>query len=261
VLAVALHEVKGITVGTGVIPVQTRHPAVLAQQALTVSAISRGRLKLGVGMTHPMISDGMWGVPWERHVRRLNEYLDGLLPLLRGEEATATGQITTTRLALSIPAAPRPPVYIAALGPRLLEITARRAAGTITWMTGPRTLQNYVMPALADASPGGTRRAEVVAGYPVCVTNDPGGVRAFGAEALAIYGAQPSYRGMLDREGLKEPVDAAIIGDETAVSEQLDELAALGVDEVAAYVIAPNPEEDQRTRTLLGRRAQTDTAR
>jgi 5,10-methylenetetrahydromethanopterin reductase len=90
------------------------------------------------------------------------------------------------------------------------------------------------MPALAEASDGESGRAEVVAGYPVRVTNDPGGARAFGAESLSIYGAQPSYRGMLDREGLREPVDASIIGDGTAVCEQLDDLAVLGVDEVAA---------------------------
>jgi 5,10-methylenetetrahydromethanopterin reductase len=256
VLALALHEVDDITVGTGVIPIQMRHPSVLAQQALTVSAISGGRLKLGVGMTHPMISEGMWGIPWERHARRLNEYLDGLVPLLHGEEAATTGQFTTTRLALAIRSAPPPPVYLAALGPRLLEITARRAAGTITWMTGARTLETYVIPALATAGDG-KRRAEVVAGFPVCVTDDLDGARAFGGEVLAIYGAQPSYRAMLDREGLKDPVDTAIIGGEDAVSEQLEQLAALGIDEVAAYVLTRTSDEDQRTRTLLGGLART----
>ena len=59
----ALREVDGITVGTGVNPVQSRLPMVLAQQALTVSIVSGGRLKLGVGMTHPLISERMWGIP------------------------------------------------------------------------------------------------------------------------------------------------------------------------------------------------------
>src|SRR6478735_6129389 len=125
-LAVAMREVDSIAVGTGVIPIQSRLPMVLAQQALTVSLISGGRLKLGIGMTHPMISEGMYGVPWERHVRRLNEFLDGLLPLLRGEEAKATGDITSTRLAVDIPGGSAPPVYMAALGPKMLDITARR---------------------------------------------------------------------------------------------------------------------------------------
>jgi 5,10-methylenetetrahydromethanopterin reductase len=110
VLARALYEIDDLIVGTGVIPIQTRHPSVLAQQALAVSVISGGRLRLGLGMTHPMVSKGMWGIPWERHAQRLSEYLDGLMPLLQGEPAAAEGVFTTTRLALNIPSAPPPAV-------------------------------------------------------------------------------------------------------------------------------------------------------
>jgi F420-dependent oxidoreductase-like protein len=251
-LALALHEVDGITVGTGVIPMQFRHPAVLAQQALTVNLISGGRLKLGIGMTHPMISEGMYGVSWDRHVRRLNEFLDGLLPLLHGEEAKATGEITTTRLVLDIPGATPPPVYMAALGPKMLEITARRTAGTMTWMTGPRTLANHVIPTLERCSQLPGQRAEVVAGFPVCVTDKPKEARAFAAEMLQLYGAQPSYRAMLDREGYEGPADAAIIGDEAAVKEQIEAVAALGVEEFCGYIFACSAEDDARTRKLLG---------
>jgi len=252
VLALALHEVDGITVGTGVIPIQFRHPAVLAQQALTVNLISGGRLKLGIGMTHPMISDGMYGIAWDRHARRLNEFLDGLLPLLHGEEAKATGEITSTRLALDIPGATAPPVYMAALGPKMLDITARRMAGTVTWMTGPRTLADHVIPGLERSSQQSGQRAEVVAGFPVCVTDDPDEARALAAQLFELYGAQPSYRAMLDKEGYEGPADAAIIGDEVAVSEQLEAVAALGVEEFCGYVFARSADDDARTRKLLG---------
>jgi 5,10-methylenetetrahydromethanopterin reductase len=255
-LALALHEVEDMTVGTGIVPIQTRHPMVLAQQALTVSSISGGRLKLGLGMTHPMISEGMWGMPWRDHAQRLNEYLDGLLPLLEGHEANATGEFTTTRSALDIPSAPPPPVYLAALGPRMLGITARRATGTITWMTGPRTLESHVLPTLARASGGGPR-VEVVAGFPVCVTDQPARARALAAESLALYGAMPSYRAMLDREGLDNPEDVAIIGDEHEVADKLEALSAMGVDEVAANVLVATVDEDERTRSLLSRLAAT----
>jgi F420-dependent oxidoreductase-like protein len=259
-LALALHEVDGITVGTGVIPIQFRHPAVLAQQALTVNLISGGRLKLGIGMTHPMICEGMYGIPWERHVRRLNEYLDGLLPLLEAEEARATGEITSTRLAIDMPGAPAPEVYVAALGPKLLEITGRRTAGTITWMTGPRTVENHVLPTLARAAEGRDQRPEVVAGFPICVTDEPEAARELAAEIFEIYGQQPSYRAMLDREGYERPEDFAIIGDERAVRERLDELDGLGVDELSAFVFARTAEDDTRTRRLLGSLARAGRA-
>ena len=122
-MAVAFREVDGITLGTGVLPIQSRLPMVLAQQALTLSLISGGRLRLGIGVTHAMVTEGMWGIPWDRPVRRLNEYLDGLLPLLAGEEAKATGETSSTRGTVVVQGAPAPPVYVAALGPQMLRVT------------------------------------------------------------------------------------------------------------------------------------------
>ncbi|BBY07114.1 hypothetical protein MNVI_24320 [Mycobacterium noviomagense] len=68
-----------------------------AARALTLSLISGGRFILKLGMTHRMVSEGMWGIPWDKPVRRLSEYLDGLLPLLNGKAANATGETVTTR--------------------------------------------------------------------------------------------------------------------------------------------------------------------
>lgn len=84
VLAVALREVGDIEVATGVVPIQNQHPMQMAQRALTVSLVSHGRFILGLGMTHQAVTEGMWGIPWDKPVRRLNEFLDGLLPLLAG---------------------------------------------------------------------------------------------------------------------------------------------------------------------------------
>ena len=152
VLAVALREVPDIEVATGVVPIQNQHPMQMAQRALTVSLVSGGRFVLGLGMTHQAVTEGMWGIPWDKPVRRLNEYLDGLLPLLAGQPAAATGETVTTRGALMIAGAPRPEVYIAALGPQLLKIAGRRTAGTCTWMTGPKTLAGHVSPTLRQAA-------------------------------------------------------------------------------------------------------------
>ncbi len=102
VLAIALHEVDTIEVASGgVVPIQNVHPMLMAQRALTLSLASGGRFTLGGlgGMTHQAVTEGMWGgIPWDKPVRRLNEYLDGLLPpLLAGEAAEAAGETVTTR--------------------------------------------------------------------------------------------------------------------------------------------------------------------
>ena len=254
ILTVALREVDGIEAASGVVPIQNQHPMQMAQRALTVSLASGGRFTLGLGMTHAAVTEGMWGIPWDRPVRRLNEYLDGLLPLLAGEPADATGETVTTRGALLIPGAPRPEVYIAALGPQMLRLAGRRTAGTCTWMTGPATLGAHVGPTLRQAAadagrPDGSVR--VVAALPVAVTDDVDAARRQAAEQFAIYGTLPSYRAMLDREGYAGPEDAAIIGDEQTVSDRLDELAAAGVDEFVGALFDPSAEGRGRTRSLL----------
>ena len=254
VLAVALREVDGIEVASGVVPIQNQHPMQMAQRALTVSLASGGRFVLGLGMTHAAVTEGMWGIPWDKPVRRLNEYLDGLLPLLAGEPADAVGETVTTRGALMIPGAPRPDVYIAALGPQLLRLAGRRTSGTCTWMTGPTTLGDHVSPTLRQAAADAGRpesAVRVVAALPVAVTDDVDAARRQAAEQFAMYGTLPSYRAMLDREGYPGPEDAAIIGDEQTVSQRLDELAAAGVDEFVGAPFDESAEGRARTRALI----------
>ncbi|AFM15057.1 F420-dependent oxidoreductase, MSMEG_4879 family [Mycolicibacterium chubuense NBB4] len=254
VLAIALREVDTIEAASAVVPIQPQHPMQLAQRALTVSLASEGRFLLGLGMSHAAVTEGMWGIPWDKPVRRLNEFLDGLLPLLSGEKADATGETVTTRGALRIPGAPRPQVYIAALGPQMLRLAGRRTAGTCTWMTGPTTLSEHVGPTLRRAAaeagrPEGSVR--VVAALPVAVTDDVDAARKQAAEQFAMYGTLPSYRAMLDREGYAGPEDAAIIGDEATVRDRLAELRAAGVDEYVGAVFSSAPDVRERTRALL----------
>jgi 5,10-methylenetetrahydromethanopterin reductase len=254
VLAVALREVDTIEVASGVVPIQNLHPMLMAQRALTLSLISRGRFILGLGMTHQAVTEGMWGIPWDKPVRRLNEFLDGLLPLLSGEAADATGEFVTTRGALMISGAPRPDVYIAALGPQLLKIAGKRTAGTCTWMTGPKTLAGHVTPTLRQAAADAGRAerdVRVVASLPISVTDDVDGARKMAAEQFSVYGYLPSYRAMLDREGYAGPEDAAIIGDEATVKDRLEELRAAGVDEYVGAPFDASPEWRARTRAVL----------
>lgn len=256
VLAVVLREVDGIEVGTGVIPIQNQHPMLLAQRALTLNLIGDGRFILGLGMTHQAVTEGMWGIPWDKPVRRLREYLDGLQPLLAGELADAVGETVTTRGALQIPGAVAPDVYIAALGPQLLRLAGKRTAGTVTWMTGPKTLTEHIAPTLRSAASEAGRPAgavRVVAALPVSVTDDAGSARTQAAEQFAMYGYLPSYRAMLDREGFAGPEDAAIIGNEAAVADRIAVLRDGGVDEFVGVVFDASAEARTRTRALLRR--------
>ena len=83
----------GIGLGTGVVPVYGRHHQVMAQQALTVQAATGGRLTLGIGMSHQVVVEGLWGMSYDRPARYMGEYLDALLPMLavRDGRAPASG--------------------------------------------------------------------------------------------------------------------------------------------------------------------------
>lgn len=254
VLGIALREVDGIELGSGVIPIQVQHPMQLAQRALTLSLISGGRFALGVGMSHRFVTESMWGITWDKPVRQMREYLDGLQPLLAGRTAESEGEFWTTRGSLQLAGVPEPELYIAALGPQMLRLAGKRTRGTLTWMTGPKTLAGHIVPTLRGAAAEAGRpesAVRVAASLPVSVTDDVAGARKQAAEEFAIYGQLPSYRAMLDREGYAGPEDAAIIGDEQTVSQRLDELSAAGVDEFTAAVFDASPEVRARTRALL----------
>jgi 5,10-methylenetetrahydromethanopterin reductase len=254
VLAAALPQVPDIEVASGVVPIQNQHPTLMAQRALTLNIIGGGRFTLGIGVTHRAVTEGMWGISWDRSVKRLSEYLDGLLPLLAGEQADAAGELVTTRGALQIANAPTPQVYVAALGPQMLRVAGRRTAGTITWMTGPKTLREHVGPTLRAAATDAGRpdgSVSVAAALPVGVTDDVAALRSLAAQEFAMYGHLPSYRAMLDREGFAGPEDAALIGDEATVSHHLDELRDAGVDEFVCIPFDPSAEGGQRTRACL----------
>lgn len=254
ILAVAFREIDTIEVASGVVPIQIQHPTQLAQRALTLNAIAGGRFTLGIGLSHRLVTEGVWGISYDRPVRQMREYLDALLPLLAAQPADASGEFWTTRGSLKVPGAPTPDVYLAALGPQMLRLAGRRSAGTMTWMTGPKTLANHVVPTLRTAAAEAGRKqgsVRVVASLPISVTDDVAGARTMAAEEFAVYGQLPSYRAMLDREGFADPADAAIIGDEATVAQRLDELAASGVDEFVASVFDRDPGVRARTRALL----------
>ena len=250
-LAVAGSQVPGIDVGTAVVPTYPRHPAVLAQQALTTATAVGGRLLLGIGLSHKIVIEDMYGYSFDRPARHMREYLNILLPLLDGQTASFEGETMRAAIGLSTPRPSRVPVLLAALAPRMLRLAGRLADGTVLWMTGPATVRDYIVPTITEAAQAAGRpRPRVVCMLPVCVTNDPDGARARANQAFAIYGQLPSYRAMLDREGAKQPGDVAVTGTEDAVAAQISDLAEAGVTDFVAAEFASG-DDQARTRALL----------
>ena len=254
-LAVAGAQVPGIALGTGVVPVYPRHPMVLAQQALTVQSATGNRLLLGIGLSHQVVVEGIWGLSYEKPAAYMREYLSSLLPLLRGEVVHSDGDRVTTNafMPIGIPAVEPPPVLVAALGDAMLKLAGTVADGTITWMTGVGTVESHIAPRIrAAAEAAGRPEPRVVVSLPIAVTSEAERERVaeqINAE-LAIYPTLPSYKAMLDKEGAQSPADVAIIGDEESVAGSIEKLAAGGATDFVAAMVG-DAEERRRALSLL----------
>jgi F420-dependent oxidoreductase-like protein len=234
-LALVGRETRRIELATGVVPTFPRHPFAMAQAALTAQDACGGRFTLGIGLSHRVVIEDFLGLSYAHPARHMSEYLEVLAPLLRGEKVSHRGEQFRVSGGLDVPGASRVPVLVGALGPRMLDLAGRWADGTLTWMTGARTLGEYTVPRILRAAQGAGRKgARIAAGFPVVVTNDPDGVREWLRSRLKIYGAMPSYRAMLDREGMSEAGDVAIVGDERQVRAELQRLRDAGVTDLVA---------------------------
>lgn len=246
-LAAAGTQIPGIEYGTAVVPTYPRHPAALAQQAMTANAALGGRLALGIGLSHKVVIEHMFGYSFDRPARHMKEYLEVLLPLVRGEKVKFEGETVRANIGLTTPGAGLP-VLIAALAPRMLALAGAMADGTVLWMTGPKTVAGHVAPTIREAAEqAGRPEPRVVCGLPICVTDDPAAARARANEVFQVYGGLPSYRAMLDKEGAEGPGDVAIVGDEASVRAQLDELAEAGVTDFIGSIYS----KADRTREFL----------
>jgi F420-dependent oxidoreductase-like protein len=244
-----------LELGTAVVPTFPRHPVAMAQQALTAQAACEGRFALGIGLSHQVVIEMMFGLSYAKSYSHMREYLSVLAPLIRAGSVSYAGGEYRVNANMTVPGATPCPILVAALAPKMLALAGAVADGTVTWMTGPKTVRDHIIPRIGDAAAAAGRPApRVVVGLPVAVTSDVAAARETAGRLFQVYGGLPSYRAMLDREGVDGPADVAMIGDESAVGEQIAALRSLGATDFLAApfpVGADAPASVERTRALL----------
>ncbi len=241
--AIAGWETDRIELGTAVTPTYPRHPGALAQQAMTTQAACGGRFTLGIGLSHQLVIEGMYGMSYDKPARHMSEYLNIIAPLLRCEAVDFEGEELTAKMKIDMGETPQVPLLVAALGPAMLKLAGTMAAGTTTWMTGPATIESHILPTIsAAAAEAGRAAPRIVCGLPVCLTDDADATREHIAKTLKIYGMLPSYRAMLDREGVEGPADLALVGDEATLRAGIARLRDVGVTDFNAAVVSPGDE-------------------
>lgn len=231
---------SSIEVGTAVVPIQTRHPVILAQQSLTTQAACAGRFTLGIGPSHDWIIRGQLGLPYDRPVALVRDYLDVLLAGCAGAGRVDVDNATFTVHSPVDVTDHTVPVLLAALGPAMLRIAGERAGGTILWMADERAIGEHVAPRInAAAEAAGRDRPRVVAGVPVtlCAPGDVEDARAHAGEVLGHAHLSPNYLRLLEHGDAEDVGDTMAAGDEAAVLKGLQRYRDAGVTDLAARIV------------------------
>jgi probable F420-dependent oxidoreductase len=213
VLETLLGATSRIKLATGILNIWKHEPAELAAWWEHQCAAHQERLLLGLGISHgPLIGDA-----WNRPIARMADFLDGL----------AAAGMGSDRLCL------------AALGPKMLELSARRTAGAHPYMVTP----GHTAIARQILGPDALLAPE----QGVVLESDPAKARAIAREFVGHYARLPNYANSWRREGFTdeqvETLDDALIdaliawGDVEAISRRLDEHFAAGADHVCVQVI------------------------
>jgi F420-dependent oxidoreductase-like protein len=276
-----------IKLGTAIVNVFGRTPAMLAQSAATVDALSGGRLVLGLGTSGPAVIQGWHGLPYRQSLRRMREVVDILRLLLRREPFLYHGQVFQQDEGLRIgmvPVRDRIPIYLATLTPAGMELAGELGDGWLPIFFSPRHFDTVMRPHLeAGAARAGRSLSDlaICVGQNVVVTSDREAGRDSVRPYLAMYlGGMGSrernyYNRLFRRYGFVEEAERIqelvlagrsdeaaeavtdemvdlvnIVGTAEECRERLDELEAMGVNEVTLRITLPEDDPAEMVGVL-----------
>ncbi|QBD80722.1 LLM class flavin-dependent oxidoreductase [Ktedonosporobacter rubrisoli] len=250
-LAAAVARTSQLKLGTYVVQVSSRHPVLMAQQALSLNSLAPGRLRLGIGTGSPAHATHLYGVTMDAPLTYLREYIQVLRPLLERGEVHHQGRYFSVDATL--PGATHVPLYISALGVGAFRLAGEVTDGALPYMAPISYLLNTALPALnAGAQKAGRSRPPVVAHVPVAFTEDRATALRVGRQTFRFMTTLPHYRNMFFAAGFTEQeVDAVsdrfvesllVFGDEGKIRDRLQEL--LTTTEIDALALGLVPISD-----------------
>jgi len=252
---------RRVELGTAVMPIQTRHPIAMAQQALSNQAVCEGRFTLGLGPSHHWIVADMLGLAYERPAHLMRNYLQVLNAAFRGPgPVDVENEVYRVHNPLDITDVTPTPILLAALAPVMLRIAGEHAAGTILWMADERAISEHIVPRITKAAAGAGRPApRVVAGVPVslCTKQDVEAVRAWSNQVLGHAEFSPNYQRLLEHGNATDVGDIVAAGEEADIRARLRRFRDAGATDLAARIVpfgrdrAARIESRSRTEAFL----------
>ena len=241
---------RRVELGTAVLPIQTRHPIAMAQEALSNQAVCEGRFTLGLGVSHHWVVEGMLGLPYQRPVHQLRNYLEVLNAALAGP-----GKVDVEnggyRVHSPLDVADYPvPVLLAALAPVMLRIAGEQASGTILWMADERAIGEHIVPRITKAA-AGRPAPRIVAGVPIalCSKDEVDAARERANRVLGHAEYSPNYQRLLEHGDARDVGDILAAGDETAIIERLRAFRDAGATDLAVRILALGPDRAARVES------------
>lgn len=253
-IALAGQATNRIELGTAVVPLQTRHPIPMAQQALTTQAACGGRFTLGLGPSHHWIIQDQLGLPYDRPAALIRDYLAVLNHAFAGPGPVDVDNDTYRVHSPMDVIDPIPmPVVISALGPVMLRIAGEQASGTILWMADEQAITTHITPRITKAAAEADRPTpRIIAGIPValCATNDVDAARTHANDTLGHADLSPNYQRLLEHGDATDIGDTMAAGNESAILARIKRYRDAGVTDFAARIVplGDDPATRQRSR-------------
>ena len=249
-IAVMGQGTESIELGTAVVPIQSRHPLAMAQQALTTQVACRGRFTLGIGPSHHWIVQDQLGLPYERPAHLVRNYLEVLSAAMAGPgKVDVDNEVYRVHSPIDVTDPIPTNVLIAALAPVMLRLAGEKAGGTILWMADEKAVSEHVLPRITKAAAEGGRPApRIVAAVPValCANSDVEAARAYASEFLGHAELSPNYLRLLEHGEATDVGDVMAAGDEASVAKRLRRFRDAGVTDLAARVVPFGPDREAR---------------
>jgi F420-dependent oxidoreductase-like protein len=259
-LSVAAAQTESILLGTCIVPTYPRHPIVMAQQTLVISALAPGRFRLGIGPSHAPTIEGAFGYKMERPLRHLREYVTVLRQGLSEGQMDYNGETLSAHIKMG--SAPDVPIIISALRTNAFRLAGEMCDGAVSWVCPLPYLRDVALPAMqAGAAKAGRQAPPLYAHVPVAATTDRSAVHEAAARQVGFYPRLPFYARMFADAGYPEAlegemsermVDALVVsGTQDQIGDRFQQFFDAGMHELVVTAIDTGPGSVQGVKEVI----------
>ncbi|MGF1507442.1 MAG: LLM class flavin-dependent oxidoreductase [Chloroflexi bacterium] len=232
---------KNIQLGTGIVLVYTRHPLAMATEALAVGELAPGRIRLGLGSSHPFIIEGMYGLDFGKPVTYMKEYITVLRQMLWDGAVDFEGEYFQVHGAPMLPTTPpQTPIFLAALREPMFRLGGEMSDGILSGWAPLSYVLSIAKPAIKTSADAVNRPVPPAIASPAIIWHEDREIaKQVGQQAISMYLQAPFYIDMFAKAGytanngmISDDLfdDLFIYGTPNQIGDRIHEVSQSGVD-------------------------------